>query len=247
MFDLKGKTALITGASRGIGRAFALELARCGADIVLCYAGNEEAMRQTADEIESLGALCTRVKADLTDPGCAEVIYSRAKHADILIHNASVQYRNTVEGITAEEFEKQVNCNFRAPFLLTQKYTGYMKKNGWGRIITIGSVQELKPHPEMLIYSSMKAALTNMARSLALQLAPYGITVNSIAPGVMLTDRNSEALSNESYREATAQKIPLGFFGEARECASLLALLCSDEGRYITGQNIFVDGGMGIR
>jgi NAD(P)-dependent dehydrogenase (short-subunit alcohol dehydrogenase family) len=122
-----------------------------------------------------------------------------------------------------------------------------MKRSRWGRIITIGSVQEAKPHPDMLIYSASKAAQTNMMQSLSLQLARDGITVNNVAPGVIYTDRNVEALSNPEYAKKVTDSIPVGFYGEPQDCAGIVSLLCSDEGRYITGQSIYVDGGKSVQ
>ena len=121
-----------------------------------------------------------------------------------------------------------------------------MKKMGWGRIITIGSVQEAKPHPDMLVYSATKAAQTNMVKSLALQLAKDGITVNNVAPGVIYTDRNMEALADPVYAKKVMDSIPVGFYGEPEDCAGIVELLCSDKGRYITGQSIYVDGGKSL-
>ena len=121
-----------------------------------------------------------------------------------------------------------------------------MQKEKWGRIITVGSVQEKKPHPDMLVYSASKAAQSNMVLSLALQLAPFGITVNNVAPGVIYTDRNIKALSDEAYAEQVKQSIPLGFYGQPEDISGIIELLASDGGRYITGQNIFVDGGKSI-
>lgn len=131
--------------------------------------------------------------------------------------------------------------------MLIQAVAPYMKKQKWGRIITIGSVQEAKPHPDMLIYSASKAAQTNMMQSLSLQLAKDGITVNNVAPGVIYTDRNVEALSDPEYAKKVTDSIPVGFYGEPEDCAGIVSLLCSDEGRYITGQNIFVDGGKSVQ
>ena len=122
-----------------------------------------------------------------------------------------------------------------------------MKENGWGRIITIGSVQEAKPHPDMLVYSSSKAAQTNMMHSLALQLAKDNITVNNVAPGVVYTDRNTEALSDVEYAKKVVESIPVGFYGMPEDCTGIVSFLCSEESRYVTGQSIYVDGGKGIQ
>ena len=121
-----------------------------------------------------------------------------------------------------------------------------MKQQKWGRIIAIGSVQEAKPHPDMLVYSASKAAQTAMIQSLALQLAPDGITLNDVAPGVIYTDRNVAALSDPAYAQKVTNSIPMGYYGEKEDCAGIVRLLCSEEGRYITGQRIFVDGGKSL-
>jgi NAD(P)-dependent dehydrogenase (short-subunit alcohol dehydrogenase family) len=130
--------------------------------------------------------------------------------------------------------------------VLIQHTVPGMRKKKWGRIISIGSVQESKPHPDMLVYSASKAAQTMMIKSLALQLAADGITVNNIAPGIINTDRNTEALSDEAYAERVKSTIPLGYFGEKEDCAPIVRLLCTEEGRYITGQSIYVDGGKSL-
>lgn len=196
--------------------------------------------------VEAMGRRCTLAKADLVASDCAEKIFSVVSDVDILVLNASLQYPEVWENITLEQFDRQVCCNFRSALLLMQKAVPYMKHRKWGRIVTIGSVQGKKPHPRMLVYSATKAALTMMAKSLSLQLAGDGITVNSIAPGVVLTDRNKEALGNAAYRQSTLEKIPADFCAIPRDCVSALRFLCSAESSYVTGQNIFVDGGMGI-
>jgi NAD(P)-dependent dehydrogenase (short-subunit alcohol dehydrogenase family) len=130
--------------------------------------------------------------------------------------------------------------------MLIQAVADHMKQNSWGRIITIGSVQEAKPHPDMLVYSASKAAQTNMVQSLSLQLAKDGITVNNVAPGVIYTDRNVVALSDPAYAKKITDSIPVGFYGDPEDIAGIVSLLCSDAGRYITGQSIYVDGGKSV-
>jgi NAD(P)-dependent dehydrogenase (short-subunit alcohol dehydrogenase family) len=121
-----------------------------------------------------------------------------------------------------------------------------MEAKRWGRILTIGSVQQVKPHPELLIYSATKLALVNLVRSLAPQLAPKGVTINNLAPGAIATGRNADVLANEEYRRKVLAKIPLGYVGEPQDCAGLALVLCSDAGRYITGADFCVDGGMSL-
>ena len=166
---------------------------------------------------------------------------------DILVLNASVQYKMPWQQITTQDCYDHLNCNFISSLLLIQGTVENMKKRGWGRIITVGSVQEAKPHPDMLVYSASKAAQENMMRSLSLQLAKDGIMVNNIAPGVIYTDRNVEALSDPEYAQKVRALIPVGFYGEPDDCAGMVSLLCSDEGRYITGQSIYIDGGKSVQ
>lgn len=183
----------------------------------------------------------------MTDTEKTKRLCENIKNCDVLVLNASLQYRTSWQEISVDACYEQLNCNFVSSMMLIQAVAPYMKKQKWGRIITIGSVQEAKPHPDMLIYSASKAAQTNMMQSLSLQLAKDGITVNNVAPGVIYTDRNVEALSDPEYAKKVTDSIPVGFYGEPEDCAGIVSLLCSDEGRYITGQNIFVDGGKSVQ
>lgn len=244
MFDLTGKTALVTGSSRGIGRAIALCLAEAGADVVVHCTGRPEKAQEVVDAIRAMGRKAWFIQKNLMDEDCAEYIFSRLEQPlDILVLNASIQYRKAWEQITAQDFAEQINVNLRASMLLIQKAVPHMREQHWGRIVTVGSVQEAKPHPDMLVYSASKAGQRMMAQSLAGQLAKDGITVNNMAPGVIATDRNVEALSDPVYARQVADSIPVGFYGEPKDCAGAVLLMCSDEGRYITGQSLYVDGG----
>lgn len=241
------KKALVTGSSRGIGRAIAVRLAQDGYYVFVHAAGNIEKVQETAEIIAQNGGKAQVVTANLCDIKQTEKLAETVKDIDVLVLNASLQYRTPWAEITAEECYEQLNCNFVSSMLLIQAAVPYMKKNGWGRIVTIGSVQEAKPHPDMLVYSASKAAQTNMVQSLSLQLAKDGITVNNVAPGVIYTDRNVKALSDPEYAKKVTDSIPVGFYGEPEDCAGMVSLLCSNEGRYITGQSIYVDGGKSVQ
>ncbi len=165
-------------------------------------------------------------------------------HADILVLNASMQYRKPWEEITPEEFDDQVYCSLRASLLLMQKLVPPMRENKWGRIITVGSIHEAKPNPDMLIYAATKTAQTTMARLLAKQPAKDGVMVNSISPGVITTDRNARSLSDPEWHDTVMARVPMGYFGKPADCAGIVMLLCSEQGKYITGQQIYVDSGM---
>ena len=241
------KTAFVTGSSRGIGRAIAIRLAQDGYKFLVHGAGNIAKAEETKSIIEQNGGSAELIISDLTDLDKTRELCEKVKEIDILVLNASLQYRTPWQEITPDACYEQLNCNFVSSMMLIQAVANNMKKNGWGRIVTIGSVQEAKPHPDMLVYSASKAAQTNMMQSLSLQLAKDGITVNNVAPGVIYTDRNVEALSDPEYAKKVTNSIPVGFYGEPEDCAGIVSLLCSDEGRYITGQNIFVDGGKSVQ
>ena len=240
------KTAFVTGSSRGIGRAIAIRLAKDGYKIVVHGADNIQKAEETKSIIEQNGGVAEVLVCDLTDLDNTRELCEGIRDIDVLVLNASLQYRTPWQKITVDECYKQLSCNFVSSMMLIQSVVDNMKNKKWGRIVTIGSVQEAKPHPDMLVYSASKAAQTNMVKSLALQLANDGITVNNVAPGVIYTDRNVEALLDPEYAKKVTDSIPVGFYGQPEDCAGIVSLLCSEEGRYITGQNIFVDGGKGI-
>lgn len=250
MFSLEGKHALVTGSTRGIGRAIRLALSEAGAKVVAHGLEDGDAGREMLAESRNLKGDVSYIPGDLGVAGggrrLAEDVLKQAGPVDIIVLNASMQIRRPWSEISAEEGDLQMQTNFHASREILQVLTPLMQEKGWGRILTIGSVQQIKPHPDMLIYAASKAAQMSLVRSLARQLAPSGITVNNLAPGVILTDRNLSALADASYAERVRASIPCDFFGEPQDCAGAALLLCSEAGRYITGQNLYVDGGMSL-
>ena len=240
MFDLKGKTALVTGSTQGIGFAIAKCLAERGAKVFVHGATTLEKCEKAAREIHASVPVCQ----NLADPSGADKLYAMTGDVDILVLNASVQYRKAWDEITSEEFDTQIQVNLKSSMRLIQLYAPHMKKNGFGRIVAVGSVQQYKPHKDMLIYAASKSAQMNMVTNLAKQLAPFGITVNNLSPGVIATPRNEAALSDAEYAKKVLDGIPCGYAGVAEDCAGAALLLCSDEGRYITGIDLIADGGM---
>ena len=241
------KKAFVTGSSRGIGKAIALRLAADDFEVVLHGVRESRHIKDLKAAIEANGGKAQIVTANLCNVEETKALAGKIADADVLVLNASVQYRTPWQEIGTDACYDQLNCNFVSSMLLIQAAVPHMKANGWGRVITIGSVQEAKPHPDMLIYSASKAAQTNMMQSLSLQLAKDGITVNNVAPGVIYTDRNVEALSDPVYAKKVTESIPVGFWGEPHDCTGIVSLLCSEEGRYITGQSIYVDGGKSVQ
>ncbi len=240
MFDLKNKKALVTGSTQGIGFAIAQCLAAQGATVYVHGARNVAKCEAAAAKIPGSIPL---VK-DLSDDDCAAYLHEMTGDLDILVLNASVQFRNPWLDVTSEEFDKQVRVNLKSSYELIQKYAPHMKAQKWGRIVTVGSVQQYKPHKDMPIYAATKAAQMSLVTNLAKQLAPDGITVNNMAPGVIDTPRNAAALSDEEYSAKVMAGIPAGYAGLPEDCAAGVLLLVSDEGRYITGTDLIIDGGM---
>lgn len=250
MFDLKGKTALVTGSGQGIGRAIALQLARQGARVIINWRSHDDVAAETLRALDDIGAEYITWKYDLSQESVRsdfETFLSiRALSVDILVLNASVQIRSAWEEISAEQFETQMHVNVRASLALIQACVTGMREKHWGRIVTVGSVQQWHPNTSMTIYAASKAAQSNMTRTLSTQLAKDGITINNIAPGAIETVRNEEVLADAAYRRKIENSIPVGFVGQPSDIAPLVMLLCSDEGRYLTGADIPIDGGMSI-
>lgn len=240
MFDLTGKKALVTGSTQGIGYAIAKTLAEHGATVFVHGGSSMEKCRQACSGISG----ATAVLADLSEKDCANRLYEQTGDVDILVLNASVQIRGEGLDITEADFDRQLHVNLLSTMWLMQKYTPFMKKKGEGRIVTIGSVNQSKQNPTLSVYAASKSALLNLVMNMARQLSSYGITVNNVAPGVIATPRNNDVLSDEETRKSIYKKIPMGFAGLAEDVAPIVLLLCAEEGRYITGADIPVDGGM---
>ena len=240
MFDLTGKTALVTGSTQGIGFEIAKALSEHGAKVFVHGATSIEKSRAAAEKIKNAQAICV----NLNSPDAAKKLYAETGDVDILVLNASVQYRTAWDEIADEEFDSQININLRSSLYAMQLYSKSMKEKGYGRILTIGSVQQYKPHKDMAVYAATKCAIMSIVQNIARQLAPYGITVNNISPGVIATPRNEGALRDKSYEKIVIAGIPMGRVGGADELSGAALLLCSDAGSYITGIDLTVDGGM---
>ena len=249
-FNLSGKTAFITGSSQGIGKGLALAFAEYGADIILHCRKDREQTEEVAKEIQKLGVNTWIIESDLSEPDAIDKVtkevYQKVKKLDILVINASAQIPAIWTEVTEADFDTQVQTNFKSTFLLMQKFGPEMVKNGWGRILTIGSVQQVKPHPAMVIYSAIKSAVLNLVQNIAMQLADKGVTVNNLAPGVIDTPRIGEEVPETEERINKRLETPSGKIGKPEDCAAVALLLCSEAGNFITGQNIFVDGGMSL-
>ena len=243
MFDLSGRTALVTGSSRGIGRAIAEAFAGAGAKVLVH--GSRESAALT-DAAKACGGI--PVVGDLSGAGGVEALIgscrAAASRVDILVLNASVQRYVTLEEFNEAEFLREFQVNVAASFRLVQAFAPAMCERRWGRIVAVGSVNQFRPSPRLTVYSATKAALKSLVVNAAKSYAPFGVTVNDLVPGVIMTDRNVEPLKDEAYRNKILESVPAGFFGEPRDCAGAALLLASEAGRYITGIELPVTGGM---
>ena len=250
IFSLDGRRALVTGSARGIGRAIARAFAEYGATVAVHGVRASDALDQSLADVRAFSPQSVAVTGDLGEPGAAAKIVSAATTAvgapDIMVANASIQVRRPWLEIPWEEALLQMQVNFHATLQLFQACFPAMAKQKWGRLVSVGSVQEVRPHNEMPVYAASKAALENLVRNLAKQVGEDGVTVNNLCPGVFATDRNAEALNNPVYAGQVRGKIPVRDFAQPEDAAGAALLLCSDAGRYITGVTLRVDGGMGI-
>ena len=242
MFDLTGKTALVTGSTQGIGFEIANLLAKQGAKVYVSGAESFEKCKMASEKIPN----SVPVQGNLLDIDEIDKLYMETGDVDILVLNASIQYKRKWDEFTLEEYDIQMNCNVKSSYLMIKNYAEGMKNKGWGRIVTIGSVNQYNQHPELSLYGVTKAAQKKMVENLAPQLAPYGITINNVAPGAINTPRNTEALKDEVFKNKVISSIPCGYIGETKDIAPAVLLLCSEEGRYITGSDLKIDGGMSL-
>jgi 3-oxoacyl-[acyl-carrier protein] reductase len=246
MIDLSGKSAIVTGGSRGIGRAIALRLATQGADVAFSFRGNQEAADSTAAEIEGLGRRALAVQADVTDPASADGVVKQAVEAfgkvDILVNNAGITRDDLIMRMTPEMWRDVLETNLFGAFYATKAVTRPMLRAKGGRIVNITSVSGQAGQMGQANYSAAKAGLIGLTKATARELASRGITCNAVAPGFVLTEL-TEGLPEALQAEITA-RTPLGRFGTPEEIADAVAFLASDEARYITGQVLAVDGGL---
>ena len=243
-FSLKGKRAFVTGSSRGIGKAVAYALAEAGAHVILHGTKDSPALSETLDAARANGWSVESVTGDLGNTDDLEKIIAATLPADILILNASAQKYGTLEAFTPEEFDVHFDVNVKHSLRLIQAFLPAMQAKHFGRVIALGSVNQWKQSPRLVIYSATKSALSNVMQNCARKYACDNITFNTIAPGVMATDRNREALSDPATVEKLMTVIPSKRFGTPEDCAGLALLLASDAGSYITGTDIPVAGGM---
>lgn len=243
---LEGKSAIVTGASRGIGREIALELARQGANVAVNYSGSEAKANETVEEIKALGRDAFAVKADVSDSEAVTAMMKetieRFGSIDILVNNAGITRDNLLMRMKEEEWDEVISINLKGVFLCTKAATRQMMKQRSGRIINVSSIVGVSGNPGQANYVAAKAGVIGLTKTSAKELATRGITVNAIAPGFISTDMTDKL--NEEVKEQMLSGIPLGRLGEPSDIAKVALFLASEDSRYMTGQTLHVDGGM---
>jgi 3-oxoacyl-[acyl-carrier protein] reductase len=247
MFDLTGKTALITGASRGLGRAIALAFAGQGADVAINYRGNADAAEEVAQQISAQGRRALTIQGD-TSAGreACEAIVKEALDAlgsvDILVNNAGITRDNLLMRMDGEEWDAVISTNLSGPFWMTRAVARPMLKARRGRIINMSSAAGRMGNAGQANYAAAKAGLIGLTKTTARELASRGITCNAIAPGLIETDLTADL--PEAATEALTTLTPLGYIGSVEDVAAAAVYFASDEARYVTGQVLGVDGGI---
>lgn len=245
---LVNKIALVTGASRGIGRAIAITLAGYGATVIVNYNGSKEKADEVVEEIEKNGGKALAYQADVADFSAVQTMFAdlvkQLGRIDILINNAGITRDNLVLKMSEEDFDQVIDTNLKGVFNCLKQAARLMLKQKQGRIVNISSISGVIGNAGQINYSASKAGVIGMTKSLAKELGSRGITVNAIAPGYIKTDMT--AVLKEDLKERVMEAIPLRRLGEAEEIAEAAAFLVSDKAAYITGQTIQIDGGLGI-
>jgi 3-oxoacyl-[acyl-carrier protein] reductase len=247
MIELRGKTALITGGSRGIGRATAILFAQAGADVAINYTSREAAAKEVKREVEKQGRKCLLLKADLSRQEEAvrivEIMVEELAGVDILVNNAGIWTYGEIGNMASDTWEETIKVNLDSVFFVTNAAVPYMKKKNRGWIINVSSTAAIRGEALHSHYAATKGAINALTKSWAAELAPYNIRVNCVAPGWVDTDMCADVFSDPAFRESVRQSIPLKRIPPPEDIAGPILFLASDLARHITGAIINVNGG----
>jgi glucose 1-dehydrogenase len=246
---LIGKKALVTGSNQGIGQAIALRLAEEGADVIIDYVMHPEAAAETVQSVQKLGRRAFAVKGDISNLADIQRMVGESVEAlgglDILVNNAGVEKRDPFWEVKEADYDLVLNINLKGAFFVTQAFVRHrMEVKQPGKVINVSSVHEELPFPHFTSYCASKGAMKMVMRNLSIELAPFGITVNNIAPGAIETPINTALLNDPVKLKALMENIPLARLGKTSDVAGVAAFLASTDADYITGATIVVDGGL---
>ena len=245
---MEGKVAVVTGASRGIGKAIAVKLASKGATVVINYNGSRERAEEVKNEVESAGGKAVIIQCNVADfDACKEFIETVIKEQgriDILVNNAGITKDGLLMGMKEEDFDQVIAVNLKGCFNMMRFVSRQMLRQRSGRIVSLASVVGIAGNAGQANYAASKAGVIGLTKTAARELASRGITVNAVAPGFIETEMT--AVLSDAVKEASASQIPLGYFGKPEDVAKTVSFLVSEDAAYITGQVIQVDGGMVI-
>ena len=246
-FSLAGKTALVTGGTKGLGRAMAEGLAEAGAQVAVVSRHGEEASTVAAELQAACGVGCRGYACDVVQQDEVEATVAQAiadlGRIDILINNAGINTRGPIDELTLQEFQQVLDVNVSGPWLMSRAVGKQMKERRYGRVINIGSTLSIIAMADRTPYCSSKGAILQMTRALAMEWAPYGITVNAMLPGPFATEMNLPITKDPEAYKVFLSKIPLGRWGELDEIKGLAVFLASDASSFVTGAGITIDGG----
>jgi len=251
LFRLDGRVALVTGGNRGIGRAIAQALGEAGASVAVTSRDGSRAEKAAAEIAETTEQQCFGLALDVRDGKSVEAaigqVISQLGGLDILVNNAGINIRESITDLKDESWENIIETNLAGAMRCSRIAARHMKEKGWGRIINIASILSFVGIPQRAAYASSKAGLVGMTRAMALDLAPHGVTVNALCPGVFKTEINRPILNDPDYLREFLKQIPVGKMGEPTQLMGAAVFLASEASSYVTGAALMVDGGWTVR